>query len=322
MRSTSSSRESWTPRWRAAWRRSALPRMPTNRLLWVNQTVHIERDTYHDLPYWAAAAGQTPQRILGAVRQLAQLAEDSPPGGNEIKSQYVRIRRELDGETAAFGERIDAPAEARQLAPFTALWLKLPWERARAIRLLNLLAHEQLHELSQAEVAARRGKKIDLPVILAGRTDTELPYASQRTIYLPPIAYDPAMQGAIAIHDYAAMVMCRRATRVLMAMEAWKLEHGELPQSLKNWSAPISTAPRSIRMPAWPSNTFPRAWGLLKRQWLPLASLDCFSGEIAAGQPFIWSMGPRIQYSSSLELAESEKRPLYQRCWIHDGSWP
>ena len=67
------------------------------------------------------------------------------------------------------------------------------------------------------------------------------------------------------MQDYVAQVAARRAVRVVLALEAWKLKHGSLPKTLDelSWLRPrlrdLDRSYRSIRTRASPFTISARA---------------------------------------------------------------
>ncbi len=99
----------------------------------------IEPGVYAQLPYWAARPKQTPERVAAALRELEkteQLAKASDDG--PAKLRYLLLKRFLDdaGNTAVASCVLDY--EKKYGGSIITLWLHLPWERARALRLLKL----------------------------------------------------------------------------------------------------------------------------------------------------------------------------------------
>ena len=90
---------------------------------------------YARLPFWAARPGQTPQRILAAMRRLEQITSEIPIDDG-IKTAHVRIRRFLLGDVDAINRTGDS--NSQPVPMLTLLWMRLPWERARALRVLDV----------------------------------------------------------------------------------------------------------------------------------------------------------------------------------------
>ena len=196
----------------------------------------LELEAYARLPRWAARPGQTPERILAAARQLEKLTSDVPTSDG-IKAAHCRVRRFLLGDAGAINRtEISNP---RPVPTFTLFWLRLPWERARALRLLDRVTQEELAVLANSERFARSGKAIPQafppPDEYTSRwlQGFDIPYALQNQVYVPPVCYAEPGEASELVRTYTAIETSRRATRLLLALEAWKLRHGSLPKTLE-----------------------------------------------------------------------------------------
>ncbi len=198
----------------------------------------VESGVYDHLRSWATRPGQTPERILAAARRIEQLVTNVPPDTDWIKLEYVRIHAFLTGDLSALkGSWFNSQTP---IPPFTTFWLSLPWERTRALRLLNLLTRRQLDELSVAESEARGGKAILQAPSPEGGWRLEPSYVLQDAIDLPPLFYRPdfILLGTGSVSAYTAMETYRRVTVLTLALDAWKLKHGSLPKRLDDLVGP------------------------------------------------------------------------------------
>ena len=266
----------------------------------------IEIKTYARLPSWAARPGQTPKRILAAARRLEKLASDVPTADG-IKAAHCCLRRFLLGDLGALDRtNISNP---RPVPAFSVFWLRLPWERARALRLLNCITRSQLDALSVAEQAARRGEAIRQPPPPPREytnpwfREMDSAYALRKQIYAPPVCYARPWAQDEMVHDYTARETSRRAVRLVFALEAWKLQHGALPTNPDELVGPclekLPVDPYSGR----PFRYFrhglamPFSWSqptlLGPLQFDTIRTLYC--GGIDANAPFIWSTGAKVR---------------------------
>jgi hypothetical protein len=253
----------------------------------------IETLTYAHLSLWATRAGQTPERILRAARQIDGVTADISPS-LAAKLDYLCRRRLLDGDLNALGDM--------QLSPFEVFWLHLPWEHARALRMLNYHTQFQLVELSNAEQAARNGQRFPCSspwsAVPESRFGPQRPYTwIDVVVHGSPFIYPPRLQQVNTARDYTTMETSRRAVRLILALEAWKLQHGSLPKTLDELVGPCLD-----RLPVDPcsgmSFRYLRDGLKIPLQWnqpLPLAwnqTIACtVSGHVAANVPFIWTAG-------------------------------
>ncbi|MEN6451553.1 MAG: hypothetical protein ABFC96_13760 [Thermoguttaceae bacterium] len=261
----------------------------------------LERAVYDRLRWWAVRPQQTPERLLTATRQLEQLVSDMPPGTNWIKREYTRVRRFVAGDLVAIeGSEYGVSGPANEsAAPLTAFWLWLPWERTRAVRLLNLLTRRQLEELSEAESDARAGRRIaQAETGLENEPSLEPPYVLQRAVTLPPLQYDPDFFSLLrgtsgAAGSYAAIETCRRAMILTLALEAWKLRHGSLPNSLNEL---VGSCLKRLPIDPYSGEPFRYVRGGLKTplRWRSPGEMAFREETTAPNTPFLWSTGPNV----------------------------
>ena len=267
-----------------------------------------EADIYRRLASWAARPKQTPERIMAAERQLREVAPRLSPV-DAAMMQYAVLRRAINGDLSMMNfadKRV-----VRHIDLTTMLWLSLPWERTRAVRLLNL----QTRLIFQIARASEGGADVDPNPIdnaslhlmflaqagLAPLRDSELLNTLRRSMDMPPISSDRENEGApyrrARLSDsYRAIETARRAAHVVLALEAWKLKHGSLPKSLDelvgSYLDRVPTDPYS----GMPFRYFrdgmkiPLHWSqeLLEWQMCPTR------GDIPSNKPFIWSTGTKV----------------------------
>jgi ABC-type transport system involved in multi-copper enzyme maturation permease subunit len=248
----------------------------------------VEGNVYGRLPTWAAQPGQTPQRIEAAIRQLAKLAEHVPSRSEAIKSDYLRTRRVISSGPAAFAQEID---RTRPRFWATLAMQRLPWERARALRILNLMTARDLKSFSEVESAISREASFVLPDDF--RDDPEWLAMMRPTPLLAALHYWFHYGGRswACTRDLASIETRRRAVRLLLALEARKIEHGELPKKLDEL-----TPSYLDRLPADPYSAeqfqyFPQGLPI------PITSAPWDGGEpevIRAHTPLIWSTSESV----------------------------
>ena len=197
---------------------------------WMGYSVDdLETIVYQLLPSWAAHSDQTPERLLAAQRKLEQItAKFSMSRG--IKLRYLQLRQFVEGDPHAINV-LDVFDEnyQKQLAE---LWLRLPWERARCLRILNLRTRNLLECSDRVDREAKSGGRIWWP-------NVDEPYRSQsRAIAAKYLTLDKLISAYLLwddneiIYQRAAIETERRAVRIILVLEAWKLRHGSLPKTL------------------------------------------------------------------------------------------
>ncbi len=288
----------------------------------------LELEAYARLPRWAGRPGQTPERILAAARQLEKLTSDVPISDG-IKAAHCSVRRFLLGDVNAINRtEISNPTPVPTI---TLVWLRLPWERARALRLLDRVTRTQLAVLATADGEARSGGIIHQPPPPpeegAGRWSQEFdfPYALQNQVYVPPVCYAHPWEALGLVRNYAAIETSRRATRLLLALEAWKLRHGVLPKTLDELVGPCLD-----RLPLDPYTGEPFHYfreGLKTPfEWHQptLSSLLTYSdhrglawGRVDADKPFLWSTGAKIIREPQNGEGALDSYQIYQDAAFH-----
>lgn len=237
-----------------------------------------ETAVYEHLPFWATEPDQTSGRIGEAIRRLDEVAANLPSRSGAIKSNYLRMR----GLISADREAVPAVDMTPHDVFLLYVWSKcFPWERARARRVLDFITARNLEEYHNQESAAAEGKGIAVDCNYV----VDRCYPWERTTYLFSRYWLPPEWR---VKEFAEMETRRRAVRLLLALEAWKLEHGELPATLDELvgpyldrlpvdpycAEPFRYFPEGLPIPVDPSDLQHRA-----RQ------------RVEAGKPFVWSAG-------------------------------
>jgi hypothetical protein len=253
---------------------------------------------------WATRPGQTPQRIAAAIQAVAQIAAARKSPREFIESDYRRARAYLAIDPDLVGA-LATDENTIELVNFYARWL--PWERARALRALNVMAAEELEKCRQAEVAGSssyllRPSDLGLAPGMEGPANRS-PF-SVVSVAIISEAYRrgqwtanlllkvPLSDSQMLVSDWLVVETRCRATQVILALEAWRLEHKALPKSLDELVGPYLQrvpidpfAREPFRyLPAGLST--PLAW--YPQQFAPAQT-------IAPGKPLLWSTGRLVQ---------------------------
>jgi hypothetical protein len=294
----------------------------------------IERDVLELLPYWAARPHQTPQRILAAAGALDKLTSGLPPDTAAVKSEYLRMHRAISGGYTGiileYGDQNEA-----SLLPLTDIWSRLPWERTRALRLLNLLTQGQLNELYHAQWAAACGAAV-APLPVRSRDFSmeggpfaahELPFALHDDIHVPPIKGLLPYEQSERVRRYTVMVALRRGVRLSLLLEAWKLQHGSLPKSLTELFKPDSktTGPGGTLVAIDPFTgaffRYVREGVAVPFRWEYNRTSFFAQGKFAAHVPFVWSAGPRVDLTLDDTEQGRQASPELYDYQILDDPW-
>jgi hypothetical protein len=278
------------------------------RALWPFDADALEGSVYDCLPRWASHADQTPERIRGLILELDTLNKRLPPREDAIKSQYLLMRRII----AADPEALTYIGTSKDRIFKTMLWKRLlPWEEYRARRVLNVRTARDLERWSVRD-NVRYGAHVPYPRRRAVSQKPSYPFflaTGKVSQFLENHRSDDLAWGLTQIETR------RRAVRLLLALQGWKREHGELPKTLDQLVGPYLE-----HLPLDPYSREPFRFfreGLpipLKHQywsWLPYRLQTA-----EPGTPLIWSAGPNV-YVRETELAEGEDE--YLRYWIEDS---
>jgi hypothetical protein len=270
---------------------------PENRVCCGNL---IEMQVYAHLPSWAARPGQTPERILAAASKMEELTSGVSPS-NGLKLAYLRVYRFLSGDVdAILGSSSDSGPN--QLSPLTMLWMHLPWERDRATRLLNCQIRPRLDSLSTVEQVMRNNGGIvqQPPRDLQQPECRSMPYTLCGPIDVPPVFFDPATSCNQIVADYTSILTARRAVRLVLTLEAWKLQHDSLPKTLDELVGhgldrlPVDPHTGKPFLYLRDGLKIPLEW-CQPHQYSTTGDRDYQTGKIAAGTPMIWACGMNLR---------------------------
>ena len=249
----------------------------------------LESRVYEQLPFWANQSGQTPERIKNAIKQVEKLTADMPTGEAEIQYRYIGSR-----ESICEG-MYNLPIMQN---PFFFLE-RLPWERARALRLLNLITHQDLQSVRRAVEDIKAGKPID---VLSHKE--EYPYY----LYGTEIFSEHVWRMDFSINrEYADMENNRRATRIVLALQAWKLEHGGYPKTLDELVGPYFEKLPKDSFSGEPYQYFPEG----VKDWMSGQGMNFELLSPGKGKPLIWSTGIMLKLKSS-------EAQFFNKYWIYD----
>jgi hypothetical protein len=257
----------------------------------------IETRLYDQFLRWATRPGQTVARIQQAIWQLDKITATLPSTDRPIKSRYRQVSEELTGGLSV------GRIQGRSTSPFTdTLWRLLPWERARALRLLDQLTAIELGRLLDAERAIASGHGVNQGLLAYWQEDPRVQTTPSllRDSYYP---HAPWLNRSL-IRTEAS----RRVLRLQLALAAWKLDHKSLPRSLDELAGRyldrIPLDPRTGE----PFRYFPDGLPI------PLPYPDHKSSsdpQLKAGQPFLWAAGELVS------VQRDDPDPV-ERYYIHD----
>jgi hypothetical protein len=282
------------------------------------QNENLERPICERLVWWATRRGQTRAQIVTAIRRLREAAVEAPSPYEEIESGYRRTRQMLDNVADL---KPASRSDDEPLLRFALRWL--PWERARVVRQLNFWTTECLTDCRRWEKAAA----VNGQVILAEDDRTlhfsDCDYVADVWVDYTPFAWSwQAVNTSVANGETE-----RRVTQILLALEGWKTEHGQLPASLDKLVGPYFDVLPNDPFTGKPFRYFPNGVPIpLTRQNGPYVWMSAAGGApIPRDTPFIWSAGWDL--SEVGDELRDRRYPIglgpivsgddiYQRAWI------
>ncbi len=188
----------------------------------------IEAKTLEVLCYWwATRPGQTPERLRRAVATLDEWQRTVPPPTDSVEAGYVWLRRLFDFDPDALAaEAARDKYFAKTIDRLVSLSTFMPWEMARARRAVGVLTDLQMH-FARAIVEN----------VADGKPTSRLTHQeySPRRIEIeqstPLLAMFPLYNQSQ--FNWLEGELRRSTARILLALEAYRLEHGDLPETLE-----------------------------------------------------------------------------------------
>jgi hypothetical protein len=199
------------------------------------------RYVFQEITQWAALPGQTPERIRTAIAKLQDFSAADLKFEDAVKNQYLAQRRWLSGDTTADANIL---SNGRQpLATAAVIDMLMPWERWRAIRALNVVTSNVLTAMQHLAGAIElQERDPHYNVALVGSLSPtegyspwwlELPSDIEALARTFPSPEGMDLYGAAMARDLVEFEALRRGTMIVLALEAYRLEHGELPETLQ-----------------------------------------------------------------------------------------
>ena len=179
----------------------------------------LEIRVCEQLIHWAAHSGRKADRVLKALRTFEQQWREEPSHCYDIQCDYRLNLRILNGDWETLQQN-----DSSNLNLYVSVARWVPWERARAVRLLNMLSAETFACCQKIEPALAAGER--WPPLPNRRISPALwrDYTFNLITLNLPHLFPPS--------NWPRLETYRRATRLMLALQAWKLDHGHLPPSL------------------------------------------------------------------------------------------
>jgi len=197
---------------------------------------------------WAGAAGQTAEQIRAAIHRLEEIHAAQPAPSARLRPWYAAVSLAIRDLPAA----LDADA-IRGSSIGREEWIasRLPWERERALRLLDLIASIEVDRAGEIEQDLQKNYPIDwlltpafepiwfangMRIVLNGSTvfaqQIEQQQHFTQWLRTTPAIEDRDFSFAPQTWLVATEETDYRATLIVLALEAWRIEHGQLPDRL------------------------------------------------------------------------------------------
>jgi len=197
------------------------------------------RLVFEEIAAWGAHEKMTPELVRDAIRELEAFSPDKLPMARTLESRYLFAGRAIDGNEFALMEH------SFQLSPSGIhLWRELPWEAARARRMLNQLAHAGTQRLALVEGGLEHQRGV-VEYLLPPYVRTEFFFQTSdyqftreafnlarmyETTYLVPA--DTGYDAEWMVRGLVEGEARRRATLLTLALQQHRRDHGKLPPSL------------------------------------------------------------------------------------------
>jgi len=264
-----------------------------------------EFSVYEELPKWALLPGQTPGRIAAMLKELGQLIPTFPSRANAIKAEYVLARDVIDQDPDAL-QAIKLRPQDVFLMSLCARWY--PWEVARARRVLDVVTDAELAYCRALEFDLSEGHLVPVQAYPDMRWRTR-EWQARRwqfreglpTSCMLPWPCLPYLRQSG--QDILAVKTARAVVQLVLGLEAWRLAHGRLPDSLEalagTYLEHLPVDPSS----GWPFRYFRDGLPFDVIAFNPGFPASSYSRSIPAGTPLLASS------SVDLTLGESTFRP-------------
>lgn len=319
----------------------------SGQLMLYSEHIRATKNVFTAIKSWAQAPGQTPDRIRAAILRLQSDHDDLQPFEDYFISQYLLTQRVIDGDQEAWSFYYP-----KNNSPTTSeiLWNRLmPWESARATRVLNLLAQASLQRLFNLRMLLddqlgrpRPDEKFpvtdhaDVSSLLSMHWWSNM--IQRRAEYfrinatLQPFdlrcanwmeSTSPSLDqfgeaGILAANQYVEFETRRRAAAITLALIGYRLEHGHLPEKLSDlvpeFFDVVPLDPYSgIEFVYYPQGIPHPETPLQEAYWQSAQTSSWWGNEhLQLDVPGLWSMGPYLKlhfYRADLTPAASDSPP-------------
>jgi hypothetical protein len=212
------------------------------------------------------------------------------PPTESIRIQYQYAQHWLGADLADRFGRFEFDEPGRMLV-IAAAWL--PWERARSERALDYVATREFRDLGSVVQSVEKGNRVTMP-----RGRQERFWRDPR--YRSTLVFDFYWPQADTVAKYyVATVARRRGLYQQLALRAWQLERGELPDRLEELVGPFFERTPLDPFTAEPFRYFPKGLPgpIVRQEGGPYDRRETVL--VPAGKPLVWSASPDVVINKS-----------------------
>jgi hypothetical protein len=236
------------------------------------------KNVFQEIVQWGAHKDQTPELIRTAIEKLQALKAADDVFANSVKNQYISEKRWMQGDK--YANPLFFPYNTQSLATAAVIDMIMPWERSRAVRALNIVTARALRLIQQLQYSLdtrqpneKEGySTVQFLAPTVGWIDWV--WTSQKEIEQFEATFpSPAPMeyfGSVTARSLVEFEALRRGTMIVLALQAYRLEHGELPDSLDKLADGRYRSDGYARLEAPPS---------AKGAFFQFVPLDPFSGQ-------------------------------------------
>ena len=251
---------------------------------WLFSHADLESRVYEQLPYWAAAKGQTPVRIRGAMNRVQEIVQTFPSPLEGIRKSYANTHLALQSDSEHYWPRING-------LTIPIDWI--PGEQQRTLRLAAWHTSRDLELLKRALTAMEQGERVSKAVpqlgVLLRAYELPDPWAETTLITVGTGTPLSSLNGLNNLLEDVRVQTHHRIAMLLLAIEAWKAEHGELPDRLDQLDGTYLNEIPIDPYTGKPFKYMPEGLPLFRQDGNRLVSYG-----VAPTEPFVWSAGPAI----------------------------
>ena len=188
-----------------------------------------QQAVFQGLPRWAAHPQQDAEKIDAAMERIEQETANFTLASDALKMEYLAIRAQLSPDSSSPPTYL----VSNVLERFA------PWEKTRALRVLDAITASSLSTLNELEdLLGRPGTDLARWQKASLHSD-DIPLRGQNRTWVlttPSVSHLVAQRGWLSADDLASIRIDletrRRACLLTLALVRWRLDKGQLPPRL------------------------------------------------------------------------------------------